>query len=73
MLFDVLWAPLFLFVLFLVHPLLGVIGSGSALLLFGLALAGDTVTENPLARSVAALTRSYARFGMAVGNLLRYE
>ena len=69
MLFDVFWAPLFLGVLFLVHPLLGVIGAGSALLLFGLGIAGDFFTEGPLARSVAALTRSHGRFGMAVGNV----
>jgi ATP-binding cassette subfamily C protein len=69
MLFDVLWTPLFLGVLFLVHPLLGAIGAVSAVLLFGLAFAGDSLTEGPLARSVAALTRSYGRFGMAVGNL----
>jgi ATP-binding cassette subfamily C protein len=69
MLFDVCWAPLFLGVLFLVHPLLGFIGVGSALLLFALAYAGDIITETPLARSVAALARSYGRFGMAVGNV----
>jgi PrtD family type I secretion system ABC transporter len=69
MLFDVLWTPLFLGVLFLVHPLLGVIGAVSALLLLGLGFAGDFLTEGPLARSVAALTRSHGWFGMAVGNL----
>jgi ATP-binding cassette subfamily C protein len=55
MLFDVLWTPLFLGVLFLVHPLLGVIGAASALFLLGLGFAGDFLTEGPLARSVAAL------------------
>jgi ATP-binding cassette, subfamily C, type I secretion system permease/ATPase len=69
MLFDVLWIPLFLGVLFLVHPLLGVIGTVSAFLLLGLGFAGDLLTEGPLARSVAALTRSHGWFGMAVGNL----
>jgi len=69
MLFDVLWTPLFLGVLFLVHPLLGVIGTVSAVLLSGLAMAGDRFTEGPLARSAAALTRSHGRFGMAVGNV----
>jgi ATP-binding cassette subfamily C protein len=69
MLFDVLWAPLFLGVLFLVHPLLGLIGAASAAVLSGLAFAGDCFTEGPLARSVAALARSYGRFGMAVGNI----
>src|SRR5262245_48880106 len=69
MLFDLLWAPLFLGVLFLVHPLLGAIGVGSALLLFALAFAGELATEGPLARSAAALTRSYGRLGMVVGNV----
>jgi ATP-binding cassette, subfamily C, type I secretion system permease/ATPase len=69
MLFDVLWAPLFLGVLFLVHPLLGVIGAVSALFLFGLGIAGDFFTEGRLARSVAAATTSHGRFGMAVGNI----
>ena len=69
MLFDVLWTPLFLGVLFLVHPLLGVIGAVSVLLLLGLGFAGDFLTEGPLARSVAGLTRSHGWFGMAVGNL----
>ena len=69
MLFDVLWSPLFLIVLFLVHPLLGVIGAVSALLLFGLGFAGDFVTASPMARSAAALARSHGRFGMAVANV----
>jgi len=69
MLFDVLWTPLFLGVLFLVHPLLGVIGAASALFLLGLGFAGDFLTEGPLARSVAALTRSHGWFATAVGNL----
>ena len=55
LLFDVLWAPLFIGVLFLVHPLLGLLGLCSALLLFGLALAGDLATKGPLARAGAAL------------------
>jgi len=69
MLFDVLWSPLFLFVLFLVHPLLGMIGAATALLVLGLGFAGDRVTEGPLARSVAALTRSHGRFGISVGSV----
>jgi ATP-binding cassette subfamily C protein len=68
-LFDALWAPLFLGVLFLVHPLLGVIGACSVLFLFGLALAGDVLTEDALARSGAALSRSHGRFATAVDNV----
>jgi ATP-binding cassette subfamily C protein len=46
-----------------------VIGAVSALFLFGLGIAGDFFTEGPLARSVAALTTSHGRLGMAVGNI----
>jgi PrtD family type I secretion system ABC transporter len=69
MLFDALWSPLFLAVLFLVHPLLGTIGAASALFVLGLGFAGEVLTEGPLASSVAALARSHGRFGIAVGNL----
>jgi PrtD family type I secretion system ABC transporter len=68
-LFDALWAPLFLGVLFLVHPLLGAIGACSVLFLFGLALAGDILTADALARSGAALSRSHGRFATAVDNV----
>jgi ATP-binding cassette subfamily C protein len=69
MLFDALWAPLFLIVLFLVHPLLGVIGACNMLVLFGLTLAGEFLTEDALARSGAALSRSYGRLMTAAGNI----
>ncbi|MBI5263570.1 MAG: ATP-binding cassette domain-containing protein [Bradyrhizobium sp.] len=69
MLFDALWAPLFLSVLFLVHPLLGLIGACSVLLLFGLTVAGDLLTEDTLAKSGSALSRSYGRLAAAVGNV----
>jgi PrtD family type I secretion system ABC transporter len=69
MLFDALWAPLFLLVLFLVHSLIGAIGACSILILFGLALAGDRLTEAPLARAGAAFARSQNRFTAAIGNV----
>lgn len=69
MLFDALWAPLFLCVLFLVHPILGVIGACSVLLLFGLTLASDLFTKDAVARSGAALFRSHGWLATAVGNV----
>lgn len=69
MLFDALWAPFFLSVLFLVHPLLGMIGACSVLVLFGLTLGADLLTEEALARSGAAASRSYGRLAAAVGNV----
>jgi PrtD family type I secretion system ABC transporter len=69
LLFDMLWSPVFLFVLFLVHPLLGMIGLASVLLLLVLAYAGDVLTESASARSSAAQTRSHGRFNVAVGSV----
>jgi len=69
LLFDALWAPLFIGVLFLVHPLLGITAVCSALFLFSLAFAGDLVTKGPLARSGAALTRSSGRLAAVFGNV----
>jgi PrtD family type I secretion system ABC transporter len=69
MLFDALWAPLFLIVLFLVHPLLGVVGTCNVLVLFGLTLASELLTEDALARSGAALSRSYGRLMTVAGNI----
>jgi PrtD family type I secretion system ABC transporter len=69
MLFDALWAPLFFIVLFLVHPLLGVVGTCNVLVLFGLTLASELLTEDALARSGAALSRSYGRLMTVAGNI----
>ena len=68
-LFDALWTPLFLGVLFLVHPLLGVIGVLSVLFLLGLGLVEERLTEAPMVRSAGALSRSQGWFGTAIGNL----
>ena len=71
MLFDVLWAPLFLVVLFLVHPLLGVVGACQcAFSCFGLAFAGECPHRSlRLARSALRCRGVTARFVIAVGNI----
>ncbi|MGO4565655.1 type I secretion system permease/ATPase [Rhizobium sp. 2YAF20] len=66
LLFDVPWAPAFLLLLFMVHPLLGVIGLLSAVALLLLALLTELATRQPLAHANFALSRSYLRFGMAL-------
>ncbi|MCA1452003.1 ATP-binding cassette domain-containing protein [Bradyrhizobium sp. BRP22] len=68
-LLDALWIPPFLAVLFLVHPLLGAIGACSVLFLFGLTVAGDLLTEDALAKSAAAFSRSYGRFATVIGSV----
>ncbi|UGY12234.1 ATP-binding cassette domain-containing protein [Bradyrhizobium septentrionale] len=69
MLFDALWTPLFLLVLFLIHPLLGVVGACCVAFLFAITLVGDLVTEDVLLRSGAARSRSYGRLQAAAGNI----
>ncbi|OOG71543.1 ABC transporter ATP-binding protein [Sinorhizobium sp. A49] len=66
LLFDVPWAPVFLLLLFLVHPLLGVIGLLSALSLLLLAILTELSTRRPLAHANRALARSYLRFATAL-------
>ena len=69
MLFDALWAPLFLIVLFLIHPLLGVIAACSVAFSLGLTLAKELLTEDALAKSSAALSRGYGRLTTAAANI----
>lgn len=58
--FDVPWTPLFLIVLFILHPILGLIGLFGAVLLLGLAALNDMVTRDSVTVSTEAATRSYA-------------
>jgi len=58
--FDAPWAPLFIAIVFLMHPLLGWIAIGGALVLVGLALATEfgtrRVTTDSTSRGLAATT-----------------
>jgi PrtD family type I secretion system ABC transporter len=47
-LFDVPWTPIFLLVIFLLHPILGVVSLVGAILLLVLAVVNDRVTRKPL-------------------------
>ncbi|WQO29745.1 type I secretion system permease/ATPase [Microvirga lotononidis] len=67
--FDLLWAPLFLGVLFLLDPLLGGIGLICALLLVGFALAGEIATRAPLAQAMNAQAKSYSRLWQALNSI----
>ncbi|MGQ9658682.1 MAG: type I secretion system permease/ATPase [Thermochromatium sp.] len=59
--FDVPWIPVYIAVLFLMHPWLGWFSVVSAVILFGLALANELVTRQPLgqANALAIGARSY--------------
>jgi PrtD family type I secretion system ABC transporter len=57
--FDVPWMPLFLVVLFLIHPVLGFVALGGAALLLALAFWNDRSTRESAAVAVGAQNRSY--------------
>ena len=65
---DAPWVPVFLAVIFFVHPLLGWIASIGALVLFGLALANDILTREPLGQASAESQKSMHRAETAVRN-----
>src|SRR5262245_61429116 len=46
-LFDTVWAPLFLLVIFLIHPLLGIVASGGAVILALLAVVTELLVRAP--------------------------
>ncbi len=47
-LFDIPWTPLFLIVIYFLHPLLGMVATGGAVLLIILALINEKVSRKPL-------------------------
>ena len=59
-LFDAPWAPIYLAVLFLFHPLLGYVATAGAVLLFIVALLNELTTRRPLAEAGRLIAESQA-------------
>ncbi len=68
--FDAPWAPLYLLVVFLFHPILGFIALGGAIVLFTMALINELVTRRPLQ---AANAQAIAANGFAEASLRNAE
>ena len=49
--FDAPWVPIFILAIFLLHPVLGYVAMGGAVLLFAVALANEFLTRKPLGES----------------------
>ncbi|MCR6631658.1 MAG: type I secretion system permease/ATPase [Magnetospirillum sp.] len=63
---DMAWTPLFIGVLFLLHPVYGCIALGAAVLLVGLGVIAEVATRRPLAEANAALAKSFGTVGVAM-------
>jgi ATP-binding cassette subfamily C protein len=67
-LFDAPWAPIYIAVIFMLHPMLGVLALVCAVLLLALAIANEYATRAPLAVANEAAVRSYATIDVALRN-----
>jgi PrtD family type I secretion system ABC transporter len=67
-LLDAPWAPLFVFSLFLLHPMLGLVGVVGAVILFSLAILNEVLTKAPLGRANLASAKTHFRTEAALRN-----
>lgn len=67
--FDLPWIPIYLLLLWFIHPVLGAVATIGALLLFGLALLNEKITRRALRTSEQAANRSY----VFTENILRHS
>ena len=60
---EAMWCPIFLVVMFLLHPLYGLLGLVSVVVMFALSLLSDVGTRGLLKEASAANVESIARIG----------
>ncbi|MGQ0685970.1 type I secretion system permease/ATPase [Bradyrhizobium sp.] len=66
--FDLPWIPIYLLLLFFIHPLLGTVASIGAMLLLALAGLNEALTRDPLKQAEVAGNQSY----VFTENILRH-
>lgn len=66
--FDLPWAPIYILVIFALHPLLGAFALGSAVLLIIMALLNEIFVRPPLTESGEAASRNYSFTEMSLRN-----
>lgn len=57
--FDLPWIPIYLLLLFFIHPLLGLVATIGALLLLGLAGVNEVLTRSPMKQAESSGNQSY--------------
>lgn len=67
-LFDAPWVPIYLFVIYLLHPTLGLVGLIGAVLLFAVAIANELVTRKPLSEANNQWVKAMRKTDAAVRN-----
>jgi ATP-binding cassette subfamily C protein len=66
--FDMPWAPLYIGVIFMLHPLLGAFAFACAVLLIAMALVNEWVSKGPLTEANEAASKNYAFTEMSLRN-----
>lgn len=65
---DVPWIPLFMIVLFLMNPIVGLVALLGAVMLFVMAILNDRLSRGPLLRAQEAMAPAYKRATAAARN-----
>ena len=65
---DAPWMPIFVAIIFVLHPLLGWVALGGALVLFGLAVANELASRKPLAKASGLSIRALNQAESVVRN-----
>src|SRR5215211_841294 len=66
--FDMPWAPIYIFVIFLLHPLLGGFSLGCAIVLICLAFVNEWLVKPPLTEANMISARNYSFTEMSMRN-----
>lgn len=66
--FDAPWFPIYLIVMFLFHPLFGIAGVLSAVIMIGLTFMNNAATDTPLKEANNTASKANARFQSSLKN-----
>ena len=66
--FDAPWFPIYLIVMFLFHPLFGIAGVLSAVIMIGLTFMNNAATDMPLKEANNIASKANARFQSSLKN-----